>query len=223
MTSTDRQNPDPGAQAPADTKARLLESAGRIFAAKGFRRATGKEICQDAGANMAAINYHFGSKDSLYTTVLIEAHSRLMARDELAATMSLNVPPQERLAVFLDRLIRRLFTQSAGSWPIRVVVREMADPTPAFRTLVDKEILPKSHILRRTVAELMDLPVEHEAALRTTISIIAQVISLFQNRAAFEQIFPELDWSEAAMEPVRDHILTFSLAGAEAVAAKHRA
>lgn len=210
------------AESRADTKARLLESAGRIYAAKGFQRATGKEICQDADANMAAINYHFGSKEGLYVAVLVEAHRRLMDRDTLAASLAPELAPRERIAGFLDILVRRLFAESAESWPMQVVVREMSDPTPALDTLVDKEIRPKSMILRAAVGDLMDLPSDHEAVLRTTISFITQVISLFQNRPALERIFPELDWSEDSVERVRDHILTFSLAGAEAAAKQDR-
>ncbi len=202
----------------ADTKTRLLESAGRIYAAKGFQRATGKEICQDAGANMAAINYHFGSKEGLYVAVLVEAHRRLMDRDTLAASLTPELAPRERIAGFLDILVQRLFAESAESWPMQVVVREMSDPTTALDTLVDREIRPKSMILRAAVGDLMDLPPDHDAVLRATISIITQVISLFQNRPAFKRIFPELDWSEDSVEQVRNHILTFSLAGAEAAA-----
>ncbi|TVM19417.1 TetR/AcrR family transcriptional regulator [Oceanidesulfovibrio indonesiensis] len=201
-----------------DTKARLLESAGRIYAAKGFQRATGKEICQDAGVNLAAINYHFGSREGLYVAVLVEAHRRLMDRDTLAASLAPDSPPCERLAGFLDVLIRRLFSESAEGWPVQVVVREMSDPTPALDALVEKEIRPKSKILRAAVGDLMNLPADHEAVLRVTISIITQVISLFQNRPALTLIFPELDWSGNSVERVRDHILTFSLAGAGAAA-----
>ena len=46
-----------------ETRGRLLDAAGAIFADKGFRDATTAEICRRAKANIAAVNYHFGSKD----------------------------------------------------------------------------------------------------------------------------------------------------------------
>ena len=48
------------------TKAKLLEAAGEEFADKGFEKATIRGICELAGANIAAVNYHFGDKEQLY-------------------------------------------------------------------------------------------------------------------------------------------------------------
>src|SRR5215475_15617031 len=53
-----------------DTRQRVLEAAGEVFAARGFRAATVREICQRAKANLAAVNYHFGDKERLYAAVL---------------------------------------------------------------------------------------------------------------------------------------------------------
>src|SRR5262252_7045142 len=56
------------------TKARLLDAAGEEFAEKGYDAATVRSICARAGANVAAVNYHFGDKEQLYTHAVIEAH-----------------------------------------------------------------------------------------------------------------------------------------------------
>ena len=53
-----------------DTRDRLLHAAAEVFATAGFREATIRDICAKAGANIAAINYHFGDKSGLYTAVL---------------------------------------------------------------------------------------------------------------------------------------------------------
>jgi len=52
------------------TREKLLEVAGPIFAGRGYQATTIREICAGAGANVAAINYHFGDKLGLYTEVL---------------------------------------------------------------------------------------------------------------------------------------------------------
>src|ERR1700682_3996592 len=52
------------------TREKLLEVAGKVFAERGYQAATIREICVRAGANVAAVNYHFGDKLGLYTEIL---------------------------------------------------------------------------------------------------------------------------------------------------------
>jgi AcrR family transcriptional regulator len=53
-----------------ETRQRLLKAAGKVFAERGFRAAAVHDICERARANIAAVNYYFGSKEHLYTAVL---------------------------------------------------------------------------------------------------------------------------------------------------------
>ena len=48
------------------TRTRLLGAAASVFARKGYGEATVAEICDEAEANISAVNYHFGSKEELY-------------------------------------------------------------------------------------------------------------------------------------------------------------
>src|SRR5687768_14001299 len=89
----------------AQTKQQLLEVAGRVFAERGHARATSKEICQRAKANIAAVNYHFGGKDGLYAAVLEEAHSRLVSIDIVTQITQSKASGADKLRLLLRQIV----------------------------------------------------------------------------------------------------------------------
>lgn len=54
----------------ADTKTRILDAAERLFAERGFEGTSIRAVTAEAGANLAAVGYHFGSKEALFAAVL---------------------------------------------------------------------------------------------------------------------------------------------------------
>src|SRR4030067_3860926 len=64
-----RANPV-GKPLPERTRERLLDAAGEVFAERGYRRATVREICRRANVNIASVSYYFKSKEDLYADVL---------------------------------------------------------------------------------------------------------------------------------------------------------
>ena len=67
------------------TKAALLDAAAQAFAEKGFAGASIRDITARAGANLAAVTYHFGSKVALWEAVLIRGQSQMLEVLERAA------------------------------------------------------------------------------------------------------------------------------------------
>ena len=59
-----------------ETRDRLLKSAAQLFADRGFKKVTVRDICRAAKANVASVNYHFGDKTGLYREVLQQADTR---------------------------------------------------------------------------------------------------------------------------------------------------
>src|SRR3954469_3463810 len=84
----------------AQTRQQLLEVAGQVFAEHGYARATSREICERAGANIAAVNYHFGSKDGLYGAGLEEAPARLLSFDLVSAAVKDQTDPAASMRMF---------------------------------------------------------------------------------------------------------------------------
>ncbi|HEV1287576.1 MAG TPA: TetR family transcriptional regulator [Bryobacteraceae bacterium] len=57
----------------SDTKTRILDAAEKLFGEKGFDGTSLREITTEADVNLAAVNYHFQSKDSLIEAVILRA------------------------------------------------------------------------------------------------------------------------------------------------------
>jgi AcrR family transcriptional regulator len=202
------------------TRRKLLETAGEVFAEKGFDRATGKEICERAGTNTAAVNYYFGGMEGLYAAVLWEAHSRLVTFDAISTAIAGKADARAKLEAILGLVVQALTGPVSSSWVLRVLGREIIAPSPAFDLLREKEFLPKTRILRGLVGELMGLPTDHPAVARGCISIVAPaLLLLIFDRRTLKRGFPSLGLaSEDSADLVR-HMVQYALAGLAAVAA----
>ena len=65
-------------EAPASTKARILEAAEEVFATRGFEGASTREIAARAGVNISSLHYHWESKETLYFAVFQNIYDRLI-------------------------------------------------------------------------------------------------------------------------------------------------
>jgi AcrR family transcriptional regulator len=196
------------------TRSRLLESAGVVFAEKGFNSATVREICQRAGANVAAVNYHFRDKMELY----VEVFRRSKALAQEAEAESAGLPVEEALTAVISGMVRRMQSADEGSaWHVRIMAHELAQPTAALDRVVQEVILPRYLLLRTLVSRILDLPPEHETTRLCVLSVIAQVAHYAHARPVISRICPDMDFDP---ERIAAHISTFSLAGLRAIAAK---
>jgi AcrR family transcriptional regulator len=200
------------------TRIRLLEAAGRVFAEKGHDRATGREICELAGVNPAAINYHFGGKDELYKEALREADRRLLSPDVIRAALADGVPPERKLKAFLTASIRTLLSPSSESWGTKLIAREMTAPTKTLYELAESEMSPNLRILLHIVAQVMDLAPNNPAVIRGCLLVMSQNMFVFQNRPVLESIFPELKITPAWVERFARDVNLFCIAGLHAIA-----
>jgi AcrR family transcriptional regulator len=204
----------------AQTKQLLLEVAGRVFAERGFVRATSKEICELAQANIAAVNYHFGGKDGLYAAVLEEAHARLVSIDIVAEITQSKASGADKLRLLLTRIVGEVSRRDVGAWELRVLSRELMAPTPLMDGMMRNQVAPKAKMVTGMIGEILGVPPTHPAVSRSTVSIVGPCMFLLIASPDWQKkIFPTLLLDT---EQLVDHMVTFAVAGLKAIAAKLR-
>ena len=126
----------------AETRARLIEAALDVFGRLGFEGASTRQIAKEAGANLAAIVYHFGSKEALHIAVAEHIAKRIHERVG-AAIVAASIPDAAATPAAARAALNRLFetyadvmlgTAEAERWA-RFIVREQMQPTAAFEVI----------------------------------------------------------------------------------------
>jgi len=193
------------------TRARILEAAGAVFAEKGFDNATIREICQLAGANLAAVNYHFGDKRHLYVETVKRAHQARVERSPLP-NWPADVPAQVKLRDFIETFLTRLLCPDHATWHVQLMMRELASPREACEALVRDNIQPESLLLDAILQEL--LPPQTPAAKRRLIgfSVVGQCLHYRLGGAVIRLLTPQDEYRRFTPRYLADHITEFTLA-----------
>jgi AcrR family transcriptional regulator len=197
----------------AETRRQLLEAAGEVFAEAGFRDATVREICRRAGANVAAVNYHFGDKEKLYTEVLRYAQTKALEKYPLLLDVAVNAPPEKRLRAFVQSLLLRIFDKGPTAWHGKLMSREMIEPSAALDSLVEERMRPMAGQLWQIVADILECPLNHERVRLCAFSVVSQCVFYHHCRPVVSRLFPKEEPLDAAgIERLADHVTRFSLA-----------
>jgi AcrR family transcriptional regulator len=199
----------------AQTRQQLLEAAGAVFAERGFRNATVREICTRAGANIAAVNYHFGDKEKLYLEVFRYSRQKELERFP-QLRKSTELPPEKQLHEFILALLHRIFDTGDTSWHGQLMLREMIEPTSALDFVVAEKIQPMSQHLREIVAELLGGRVNDERVRRCGYSVVSQCVFYCHCRPVVERLDVGQTFDAESLEELAEHITKFSLAGLKA-------
>jgi AcrR family transcriptional regulator len=200
----------------SETRSRLLLIAAQLFAARGFRRVTVREICREAHANVAAVNYHFGGKLGLYREVLSTAVQTMRSTTDAARAAGKGRSPEFKLREYVRIFLERVVRTAGDNWIHQLMMREMADPTPALDLVADRVIRPRLEYVADTVAEILHRDPDDEVVKRCVLSIQAQVHAAMPSYMA-KRLLPDLH-HPAALEQLAEHIARFSLGGIHMVA-----
>lgn len=200
-----------------ETRARLLAAAGPLFAQHGFRDTGVKDICTAAGCNVAAVNYHFHSKQAFYSAVLAEAHEHAFA--ERPMPDSSQGQPKDALHAWLSWWMHSMLHADRPEWLQTLMAREMADPTPALDQMVERSIRPIYRALMAVVRRLLPRGAKPHLVRDCAHSVLGQALVYKHAAPVLRRLNAMPDCSRQGLDRLVDHIATFALAGIAAAAA----
>src|SRR4030065_1524210 len=98
------------------TRERLLDAAGGVFAERGYRRATAREICRRANGNIASVSYYFKSKEDLYADVLEFAYRQARQKSPETDASSRAGSADRRLSRVVRIFLPRVLAAGRPAW-----------------------------------------------------------------------------------------------------------
>ena len=147
---------------PSDrTRALILDAAERLYADRGFADVTLRDIVAAAGVNLAAVNYHFGSKDELIAELFV-TRSIATNRERLNELKAAEAEGRGRADI--DAILRALVgptlrgclgPENARSTAARFMIRASIESVPPIRRIKNREI---DHLRKFAAAMRRSLP-----------------------------------------------------------------
>jgi AcrR family transcriptional regulator len=138
--------PLPAPRTPAATKQRILDTAESLFMEHGFEATSLRSITAAASVNLAAVNYHFGSKEELFQSVLTRRldpmnHARLALLTRLEKAAAPHPLSCEKIltALFVPALELARDPARGGKNFLRLLGRAYADPAPFIRQFLSSQ------------------------------------------------------------------------------------
>jgi AcrR family transcriptional regulator len=192
-----------------ETRRKLIDAAGQVFAERGLHAATLQEITDRAGVNKAAVNYHFRDKQELYAAVVRHC---LSFSDAGPAPQEMRGSPEACLRALITHIIREILDPSKPPWRAAIINHELAQPTAALDAVMDELIAPRSQLQRDIVRRILGPRASEEKVARVTLSIFSQCLIYLHDRRIMARLHPILAQDDSKPEEIARHIAEFSLA-----------
>ncbi len=200
------------------TRDRLIEASGELFAEKGFKETTVRDIIERAGANLAAVNYHFGDKEKLYEEIILYIIKGITKNFPIDRDLDIKSSPEDRLRIFIRNMLYRFADPARPAWQGILVAQERMNPRPIILTVIHEEISKTRVLLFSIVQELLGADAGVDEVELCILSIMGQL--MFQAHIRSPHAPPMFRKENLTGEEFKDiiqHITDFSLAGIEGV------
>ena len=195
----------------------MLEAAGEVFAQRGFKAATIQEISQRANANIAAVNYHFRDKETLYREVFRYAMEQSRERYLSYPMDTSERRPAQQLKLELRRYLDVTFSRNRAPWQAMMFFREMLEPTDVFDSLVDERMRPYQEQIVSLVRKVVGQQTEEHVVRFSAFAAISLCGSFHTAQKYLKKVYPDERFNGESSDELAELIATFVIGGLRAL------
>lgn len=200
----------------SDTRERLLRVACRQFADRGYQNTRIQDVCRLAGANIAAVNYHFGGKDGLYRAVWDHALEQTVREDDGAPALSADAD-REWLYKYVRACVLSVFDTGMSGILRRLMTNEVSSPSPLSREILSEHIAPRYNELLVRLRRMMGPDVTDYQIGCCVFAINSLFSALALNSTARRELFRNDRPAPAEAEQFTREICAFVMGGVRAL------
>jgi AcrR family transcriptional regulator len=191
----------------------LVRHATKIFAAKGFAAASTREICDAAGVNVAAIHYYFGDKEGLYRETLLRPIAEVV--EAFGRFDDPALPFEQSMRMFFAPLLGVAAGDRDAVFEAQVMkmhLREMLEPSAAFRDVVGQTILPAHQALAGILARHCRLQAPDDDLHQLAFALVAMANDYCMSREFMKLLAPGVLDRPQANEKILERLVGYARA-----------
>ncbi len=155
------------------TDERILNVACELFSEIGYHEVTIKTISKKADVNIAAVNYHFGSKDKLYEAAWRKSFARTRKKF-FSFIESSDISAEDNIKSFIKGRINAIFCSTQDGYFPNIMYREMTRPTFAYNDIMQEVVIPSGRWLNSQFNKMFKIDVPTDKTQFLVFSVISQ-------------------------------------------------
>ncbi len=199
-----------------NTKENILRAAIKIFARKGYKAATVREIGAEAGAaNLSAVAYHFKGKENLYKAVLEFMFKDTNKFIPEKKTEGEKPAPEEKLKHFILMYMKIIYVLDTelDADLASIFSKEIAHPSPFLSEMVQKYITPSSEELQNILFDIIGEKTPFDVIRKCEDRIMGQIYYQLFAWPLIYSSYPDEPPAHKQIEETAHHIHLFTMGG----------
>jgi AcrR family transcriptional regulator len=202
------------------TKDQLFLSAVKVFAQKGYKGATVREICSLAGAaNINSINYYFGGKEKLYKAILENIFSEYQKRKSREAKIKKKKSvPEKCLKGFIYTYCDMLYNNGEIAADLSAIfIAEMSQPSLHLDEMAKRYMVPQAEELTGILRDILGKKTPLNIIRDCGVSIIGAIGYYGFTWPLLSRIYSDLPSMQSYHTHLAEHVFRFSIGGLKVV------